>query len=415
MPPSAIPIANGGSPTASRAAAIGASPAEGLTPSSPTPALKNVDLLHTVPARVAVSSAVRNPRDFPEFLVDNHLETAWNSYTGDLVGGWIDFQIPADANVRRIEMTCGYSRIKGKVDLFLANHRISRVEVLRDGKSLGEFRLDVHRRELQTLPIAGPGGVYRILVKATVPGTRKDWRELAVSELRVVGDPGKAIRSPNSHLQVAVGGLDRDSPEEFHENGMALRELNANAEASVTPDELCTRFVQQAKAGAAELLSKVIDRGVEKLDDPYCRTTAEKHVVPSNPTYARLVTVRLSDGLWERNQLVVQVKRGYVLVPVYWNSVDPTDPGCPSIFRTEGLEPIRVENGYLIVTETGSRLMGESEEGKPTFLTLYGATWCKEAESQLSCSAYDPSSIGSLGEFSITSDGLLVIQGRGAF
>jgi hypothetical protein len=68
------------------------------------PVLESVNLLHAVKARVAVSSAVRNPRDFPEYLVDNHLETAWNGGTGDLVGGWMEFEISRDATVRRIAL-----------------------------------------------------------------------------------------------------------------------------------------------------------------------------------------------------------------------------------------------------------------------------------------------------------------------
>jgi hypothetical protein len=394
-------------------AAASASPSV-TSPVGAAPVLRNVNLLHMVPARVAVSSAVRNPHDFPEYLVDNHLETAWNGATGDLAGGWIDFQIPVDATVRSIEMTCGYSRVKGKNDFFVQNHRISGVEVLRDGKSLGEFPLDVNQRGLQTLPVTGPGGTYRILVKATVPGTRKDWRELAVSELRVMGDPGKELRAPNDRLQVAVGGLDNASPEEFRTSGMAIRDLDADAAAFATPEQLCAHFVQQAKAGAAELLSGASGRGVDKLDPPFCHTTAEEHAIPQNPIYARSITVRLSDGLWVRNQLVVQVKRGFVLIPVFWKSVDPLDPGCPSIFRTEQLEPIRVENGYLVVTEMGHRFLEVSEKGKPVFLTIYGATWCKEADAKLACFAYDPSNLGSLVEFSISPDGMLHIQGRGS-
>jgi hypothetical protein len=50
---------------------------------------RETDLLGIVPAKIAVSSAVRNPRDFPEHLVDGDPNTAWNSQTGDLAGAWI--------------------------------------------------------------------------------------------------------------------------------------------------------------------------------------------------------------------------------------------------------------------------------------------------------------------------------------
>ncbi len=60
-------------------------------------------------------------------------------------------------------------------------------------------------------------------------------------------------------------------------------------------------------------------------------------------------------------------KRGFVLFPAYWHGEDPTDPGYPSIFRPERIESIRVENGYLVVTETGSRYVDTSENGKPIY------------------------------------------------
>jgi hypothetical protein len=58
-----------------------------------------VELLHATPALVAVSSRVDNPRDLPEFLVDGRAVTAWNGRTGDLVGGYMAFRVPADAVV----------------------------------------------------------------------------------------------------------------------------------------------------------------------------------------------------------------------------------------------------------------------------------------------------------------------------
>jgi len=95
---------------------------------------------------------------------------------------------------------------------------------------------------------------------------------------------------------------------------------------------------------------------------------------------------------------------------VYWQSEDPLDPGCPSIFRTERLEPVRVENGHLVLTETGYRTMEASDAGKATSLTIHGATWCKEADGKLTCHAYDPANVGSLDKFSIAPDGMLHVQ-----
>ncbi|MGC4069367.1 MAG: hypothetical protein QM784_32900 [Polyangiaceae bacterium] len=367
---------------------------------------RDVNLLHEVPTRIAVSSTVKNPHDFPEYLIDNHLETAWNGRTGDLVGGWIEFELPADVSVHAIELTSGYSRVKGNVDLFLANHRISRVEVLRNGESLGEFPLDVKQRNLQRLPITTAGGKFRVVVKATVAGTRKDWRELAVSELRVLGLPGKELRQTERRLQVAVGGLDEPLPDDLLATGMAIREIDAFSGAFATVEALCGAFVSRARAGAGELLESVSGIGITELETPFCRVIAERNPIPPNPIYTEPTTVFLSDGLWKRKQLAVKVRRGFVLFPSYWDSEDPTDPGCPSIFRAEKLASIRVENGYLVVTEEGYR-QAYVEGDKTERYTLHGATWCKEADDKLSCLAYDPQNVGSLGDFAIAPDGTL--------
>lgn len=184
-----------------------------------------VDLLRAVPATVAVSSSVDNPRDFPEHLVDGKLETAWNGRTGDL-HGWIGFSVPADAHVDHVEIVPGYAHTsKAGVDLFLANHRIAKVRVLRapTGGSplderfvlLREAILDTSRAELQSISIDTDGGRFRIEVIETVPGSNAAWRELTVSELRVMGRAGATVRKAPTYPLVSVGSLalpDKEAP-----------------------------------------------------------------------------------------------------------------------------------------------------------------------------------------------------------
>jgi hypothetical protein len=160
----------------------------GARPSTADPTVDDpiVDLLHTVQAAVAVSSAYRNRDQHVSSLADGDLETAWNSRTGDLVGAWIEVRLPPEVQVSSIEMTAGFTKIADS-DLFTGNHRVRRVRVLRERVALGEHDLDVESRALQSLPAEGGGGVYRIEVLSTVPGSREDWREVCVSELRVMG------------------------------------------------------------------------------------------------------------------------------------------------------------------------------------------------------------------------------------
>lgn len=170
----------------------------------PTPQLPkgqgklDVDLLHWSPASVGVSSNVDNPRDYPEHLVDGKPETAWNGRTGDLTAR-IAFRVPKGAYVRRIELSAGFDKKGPKGDLFTMNHRIKRVRVTREGddgaesassKVIGEFTLDTSQRLPQPIPVGGSGGVYLIDVLEAEPGTNKAWRELVVSELHVMGEPG---------------------------------------------------------------------------------------------------------------------------------------------------------------------------------------------------------------------------------
>src|SRR4051794_15418120 len=134
----------------------------------------HMSLLAWTDSRIAVSSTVDNPRDFPEHLIDGKQETAWNGKTGDLVSGFIAVRIPEQARVRQIRITCGYDKIaKDGTDLFTANHRIARVKIHRPGVPfiMREYPLDTERRGAQTIELDVPGGDITITVMETVPGT----------------------------------------------------------------------------------------------------------------------------------------------------------------------------------------------------------------------------------------------------
>lgn len=182
--PSAAPVA--AVPAAAAAAEPTAPVAPPPTPEPATPA-PTVDLLHAVPTVVATSSAYREDPAQIARLFDGDVATAWNSRTGDLEGAWIEFVIPAGATVASIEMTAGYTREGGATDLFTGNHRVSRVRVTRDGASLGDHPLDTSVRTLQAIPVSGGPGVYRVELLELLAGTRTDWLEACVSEVRVLG------------------------------------------------------------------------------------------------------------------------------------------------------------------------------------------------------------------------------------
>ncbi len=149
-----------------------------------------IDLLRVTEATVTVSSVVANATDRPANLVDGDLATAWSSVTGEMERTWILVHLPRSARVRGIELTAGYTRASATRDLFTSNVRISRVRVLHDGAVIGEFAVDPGSRALQRIAVQGDGGDWRIETVGLVPGSERGWREVSVSELRVIGAPG---------------------------------------------------------------------------------------------------------------------------------------------------------------------------------------------------------------------------------
>ena len=167
-----------------------------------------VNLVVSVPTIVAVSSTVDNRTILPEHLVDGKLDTAWNSRTNQLVGAWVGLRLPADVTVQTIKLTAGFTKKDRKLgDLFTLNPRIERVRVLRDGKTIAEKKLDTELRTLQTIDVNAAGGDYRIEVTDIIPGTKKQWREISISELEVWGLPGATAVKKQKPI-IRVGSFD---------------------------------------------------------------------------------------------------------------------------------------------------------------------------------------------------------------
>lgn len=244
------------------------------------------DLLRALGAEVFVSSQLRSKHAAAANLVDGRLDTAWNSRPGDLEGAWLAFRLPASAHVHAILLTVGFTKTEEKGrDLFLMNHRIARVRLLRDGRSLGERRLDIADRHLQRLPIDALGGEYRIEVTAVVPGTKASWREVCVSELRVPGElpPGQSPR-PGASPTVRVG----------HDPQLAASLIGSEVTAPEAAPRLARRLLGEVGERARRPLASALNsRGVRleregKLDDALELYLASAELDPSYgmPRYA---------------------------------------------------------------------------------------------------------------------------------
>ncbi|MFT5432459.1 MAG: hypothetical protein ACI9OJ_003158, partial [Myxococcota bacterium] len=167
------------------------------TTATHTPAASNdtaVNLLVATESAVAVSSVYRGHDTQVVRMLDGDPETAWNSRSGDLVGAWIEVQVPESARVTGAKIIVGFTHENDGRDLFTANQRIQSMRVSRNGESLGEFNLDTNQRTLQSMLFEGPGGVYRFEVTEALEGSTASWREICVSEFQLMG----VVQTPES-------------------------------------------------------------------------------------------------------------------------------------------------------------------------------------------------------------------------
>ncbi len=283
-----------------------------------------VDLIHAVHAVVAVSSKVDNPRDFPEHLVDGKPETAWNGKTGDL-GGFIAFRVPSVTRVLAVELTVGFDKRGPEGDLFTMNHRITRVRVSREGVTLREVELDPELRGLQSIAVDAPGGDFRVDVLATAPGTNKKWRELTVSELRVIGYANGAPENPTHLPAMAIGRLDGVVPHKVPPPGEPPRgPFPSVAALCAAYDKAMTPRIDVAFPG---------DRYPGKIPGPHCAPTptptpAQVSSVVGQGPFKSGRFVIVDDPAEQSARLVLETDHGFTLTDVTLWSRYLDDPGC---------------------------------------------------------------------------------------
>jgi hypothetical protein len=358
-------------------------PATTVLQGKPVVPSEPANLLDIVPATLAVSSTVTNPHDFPEHLIDGKPETAWNSKTGDL-RGFIAFRVPKDVRVDEIQLTAGFTKVTAKEDLFTANHRIKRVAVSRDGVLLKEVDIDPTVRSLQSISIDGPGGDYKVEVKDTVPGTRKDWKELVVSEFRVVGKPGEEKREPNQPLVVAIKTLDQED-----ESPLGI-ETSADIVSHKSVKAVCDAWIRGIDhTGTLAMYSGL------KPTTPSCTEAPVPVAFAPVGIYKSVHAVKLNNGIGNGMDLVLETSRGFFLLGVDYHWENPLDPGCPSIVRIETVEELRVDNGYFVVVVGGTRgayvtPTSPSDSDGYRYALSRTAFWAKDDGKQLSTKFWNP-------------------------
>lgn len=204
----------------------------------PDPNAPLVDLLQVEPRQLSASSVYRDDATQVERLTDGDFETAWNSQTmepGASDPVVLTFVVPTNAQLQSILLTAGYTKLSRGRDLFLQNLRIRHVRVVHGAETF-EADLDVEERGLQTIPVSGNGGEWRIEFTEWEPGEREDYRELCVSELRVMGrlDADNAGALTDAQMDAEDAALDAEVAQ--LEAEMAAEE--AEDEAALMGDEV---------------------------------------------------------------------------------------------------------------------------------------------------------------------------------
>ena len=348
-------------PTAAPDAALAPSSSAGTTASEAVAPEKEAltDLLYATHVVVSVSSRVANPKDFPEHLVDRKKETAWNSKTGDLVGGWIGVRVPKMSHVARFELSAGFDATsRDGTDLFTANHRIKRVRVSKDGKALGEHELSVDVRKPQAIPVDQDGGDFKIEILETVAGTKASWKELAVSELFVLGTPGAGAPPPKGPPRVYVGSFSPPRP-----SYETYRERISRA-CFASPAAFCA----EQKAAMAPLLPKFQKQLRDEYPSDYvltasCTTKPSPLLKASGP-FLELATATFEDGSSDDTTALVRTAKGWRLAEGLWSSSHShLDLGCPVNMRESSLHGVTVAEGTtqptLVVTTHSEYLVAK--------------------------------------------------------
>ena len=181
--------------------------------------------------------------------------------------------------------------------------------------------------------------------------------------------------------------------------------------AFATVEALCADYLDGVAARRPHLEESAKFADVP-LGRPSCRPSPQRLGVAfaGGLLYKRAFFVERSDGLEKELRVVVEIPRGLLPTAIAWDTVDPLDPGCPSIPRTTGLAALRVENGYLVAT-LRQEVITYDEDGKTRTVPLLEATWCGDSAGTLRCRSYDSMNEPRLKRFEIGADGELVRQG----
>ncbi len=164
-----------------------------LAPSAGAPAQAAPSIVLLTPDSVTASSfydkgGERHP---PEDAFDGLMKTAWNEGApGPGRGEWIEAHFNTPQHIRRIQISTGFDYVSPKYgDLFTVNPHLRAVRVLFDGGKAIRRAVPEQGREISLDRLDIVASSVRIIADQVWEGTR--WQDLAISEIRIEGNPSR--------------------------------------------------------------------------------------------------------------------------------------------------------------------------------------------------------------------------------
>jgi hypothetical protein len=267
--------------------------------------------------------------------------------------------------------------------------------------------LDPEARTFQSVPVGQPGGVICLYVVETVPGTRTEWRELVVSELRAMGRPGAARRDLRypidvSDFRLAPPFVTRDDP--------GLRRAFAEgAEVELSTDEVESlrdqpyRSIESLCAAYVRMWRSRVQSSKDSHWPGNDRFVACRELplpLPLSTRGAPFVGARAIEGKtgWSaRRYIVGETKEGLWLTPIVYAESHDMDDDSRVLWEHQALLELRVESGNLVLVEAFLSVSSSLGEYRIEPAIVRGASWCSVAGGRLACKQWHPTFAPPLG------------------
>ena len=153
------------------------------------------------PERVHASSHLKNWKSYtfgPGNLVDGKLDTSWQPKAAKLrgAGQWVEFVFGHDVVVSKLRIANGFQRKDRLGDLFCLNARAAVLVALFDDGSSRKIDFRKQGRGFSDVSISPPARTrsLRLVVLNAFEGRK--WKDLALSEVEVVGKRASGPRTP---------------------------------------------------------------------------------------------------------------------------------------------------------------------------------------------------------------------------